>query len=111
MHETYKVYIKVDAKNAIIAINSSAFLADVTGWVCIDDGIGDKYHHAQGHYFERPLIDECWRYNYQYIDGVVTEIAESDKPHIPTPEPEPSMEEYLVDLDFRISKIELGLEV
>ena len=29
---TYKVYVKTDENGIITAVNSSAFLADVTGW-------------------------------------------------------------------------------
>ncbi len=45
-------------------INSSAFLADTAGWTAIDEGYGDKYHHAQGNYFPLPLYgtDGCANY-------------------------------------------------
>ena len=46
--QTYKVYRRiVDGKTEY---NSSAFLTDLTGWKLIDEGIGDKYHHAQNYY-------------------------------------------------------------
>lgn len=54
----YIVYIKPDAQNRIGDVNSSAFLTDVDGWREIDSGFGDKYHHAQGNYFSKPLYDE-----------------------------------------------------
>jgi len=82
----YKVYIKTDKNNNIVTINSSAFLVDTIGWIEIDEGIGDKYHHAQGHYLEKGLFDNFGRYNYKY-NGEVVEIPEDDKPPIPTPEP------------------------
>lgn len=64
MHEPYKVYVKTDDKNRITAVNSSAFLSSIEGWQEIDDGFGDKYHHAQGNYFDKPIMDErgIWRY-------------------------------------------------
>ena len=67
------VYIKTDENNNIIDINSSIFLTDLTGWTEIDSGAGDKYAHAQGNYFNKPLINENGVYNYKYIDGVVIE--------------------------------------
>lgn len=54
-----KVYAKADEDGRVIAINSDAFLTDTTGWVEIDHGTGDKYHHAQGNYLPGQLMD--WR--------------------------------------------------
>lgn len=71
--DTYKVYVKTNADGIIIAVNSSAFLPNVIiaadKWVEIDEGIGDRYHHAQGNYLDKPLIDENGIYNYLLIDG------------------------------------------
>jgi hypothetical protein len=72
MNDTYKVYIKVDENNRIIAINSSAFIpkAELANWVEIDEGKGDKYHHAQGNYFtDKPLYEEHGIPNYKLVDG------------------------------------------
>ena len=68
----YEVYIKVDEKNRITSVNSSAFLTDLTGWIKIDEGFGDKYHHAQGNYFEDGLYEfEHMIPQYKCIDGAV----------------------------------------
>ena len=48
MDEKYIVYVRADEAERIVEINSSAFLADTAGWTAIDEGYGDKYHHAQG---------------------------------------------------------------
>jgi len=64
-----------------------------------------------------PLIDNPPEYNpeMQYIvhDGyeILTDkiIKKYKIENIPEPEPQPSIEEYLLDLDFRISCIELGV--
>ena len=53
----YIVYVKTYSNGYITAVNSSAFLTDTTGWVEIDRGYGDKYHHAQGNYFPQPIMD------------------------------------------------------
>ena len=63
----YKVYVKVNGENDIIAINSDAFMSSVpAGWIQIDEGEGDKYHHAQNNYLEGGLLnandtDYRWR--------------------------------------------------
>ena len=73
MEDLIKVYIKADDNNNIIDINSSIFITDLTDWIEVDSGAGDKYAHAQGHYFNKPLINENGVYNYKYIDGVIIE--------------------------------------
>lgn len=58
MEELIKVYIKINENRYVTAVNSSIFLSDTTNWIQIDEGIGDKYAHAQGNYFDKPLFDE-----------------------------------------------------
>lgn len=95
VQEIYKVYIKTDEKNRIIAINSSAFLDDTLGWIKIDEGIGDKYHHAQGNYFDKSIYTTDGVPRYKLVDGKAVERSdeeiEADKPE-PT-KPQPTVEE------------------
>lgn len=77
--QNYKVYIKINANEEITAVNSSEFLSDTEGWIEIDSGIGDKYHHAQNNYFNNPLTDENGLYNYKFVDGAVIERTNEDK--------------------------------
>ena len=90
--EDYTVYIRIDERNRIIEVNSSAFLSDITGWIEIDRGNGDKYHHAQGNYFEKPIYEEHGIPIYKYEDGEAVERtqAEIDADISAIPEPEPS---------------------
>lgn len=74
----YIVYIKLDDFNRIISINSNAFLSDTTGWVEIDYGFGDKYHHAQGNYFDKPICNELGIYIYKLEDGKAVERTEAE---------------------------------
>jgi len=103
--EVYKVYIKTDENSNVTAINSSAFMPDVSGWIEIDQGTGDRYHHAQGNYLEKGLVDEYGRYNYRYVDEQVVEIPESEKP--PVPAPGPSMMERLEALEVAMLEVVL----
>lgn len=77
--QNYKVYIKINANEEITAVNSSEFLPDTEGWIEIDSGIGDKYHHAQNNYFNKPLTDENGLYNYKFVDEAVIERTNEDK--------------------------------
>ena len=96
----YIVYVKVDESNRITAINSSAFLADVTGWTEIDSGYGDKYHHAQGNYFDKPLCDERGIYRYKLVDGKSVERTqeEMNADYVP-PEAKPTDAERISQLE------------
>lgn len=75
----YKVFIKTNTDNEITAVNSSAFLTNTEGWTEIDSGVGDKYHHAQNNYFDKPLTDENGLCNYKFVDGAVIERTSEDK--------------------------------
>ena len=91
----YIVYVKTNENSYITAVNSSAFLDDLTGWVAIDQGYGDKYHHAQGNYFPEPISTDGGAYRYKLVNNKpvecspeeIVEQEEANKP-IPTPTPE-----------------------
>ena len=57
------------------SVNSEAFLPDPVpaGWIEIDEGEGDKYHHAQSNYFDKPLMTDDGKYQYRIADGAVVE--------------------------------------
>lgn len=96
----YIVYVKVDESNRVTSINSSAFLADVTGWTEIDSGYGDKYHHAQGNYFDKPLCDERGICRYKLVNGRPVERTqeEMDADYVP-PEVKPTDTERILQLE------------
>ncbi len=75
---TFKVYIKTDENSNIIDINSSRFLSDVTGWIEIDEGNGDKYALAQGNYLDGGICTDEGIYRYRWIDGEVYQKTEQD---------------------------------
>lgn len=74
----YDVYVKPDEAGRITAINSSAFLSDTDGWVKIDHGVSDKFHHAQGNYFPLSIIDERGIYRYKLVDGKAVERTQEE---------------------------------
>ena len=74
----YDVYVKPDEAGRITAINSSAFLSDTDGWVKIDHGVSDKFHHAQGNYFPKPIMDERGIYRYKLVDGEAVERTQEE---------------------------------
>jgi hypothetical protein len=90
----FGVLVRIDSKNRVTAINSSGF-ADGDGWIQIDDGYGDKYHHAQHNYLPKPLTDERGVYRYKLVDGLVAQRtqAEMDADFDARPAPESTAQE------------------
>lgn len=109
---TTKVYIRTDDNNNIISINSSIFLNDITNWICIDEGTGDKYTHAQSHYLDKPIITNKGIYRYKYVDNIVTEKTEEEiaEEIEQLPPPEPITNEKVVTLTNTVSNM-LGAEL
>ena len=98
--DKYSVYVKTDENNRITAINSDAFLSSLDGWVKIDEGNGDKFHHAQGNYFDKPLRDERGICRYKLVDGKPVERTqeEMDADYVP-PEVKPTTEQRVDALE------------
>ena len=69
----YIVYIKTDENNRVTDINSSAFISNTLEWIEIDVGEGDRYHHAQGNYLPKSVIDDNGIYRYKFVDGAIYE--------------------------------------
>ena len=98
--DEYIVYIRVDDADRVVAVNSSAFLQDTDGWVQIDSGHGDRYHHAQGNYFDKPLCDERGICRYKLVNGRPVERTqeEMDADYTP-PEVKPTDAERISQLE------------
>lgn len=79
MNEKYQVFIKTDTKNRVIEINSSAFIGETADWLQIDEGDGDKYHHAQGNYLDKPIVDFDGARNYMYENENLREATKAEK--------------------------------
>ena len=74
MEELIKVFVKINENNYVVAVNSSAFLSETTDWIQIDEGVGDKYTHAQGNYFDKPLFEEHGIPQYKHISETSTVV-------------------------------------
>lgn len=101
----YSAFAKLNSGGYITAVNSSAFLADTEGWVEIDRGQGDKYHHAQGNYFPKSIYTDSGVYRYRLTDGkpvecTPEEIAQQEA-ELPPPTPSGSAEIEQLDNAYR----------
>lgn len=105
MEETKsKVYIQTDAQNRIIRCEGGYTTpSDLTGWTCIDEGIGDRYNLCQSHYFDGGLytIDGIPRYKLTDTGPVERSEEEIEADRAAIPAPPPSTEEQMrADIDF-----------
>lgn len=87
-----KVYIKTDAEGRILRCDGGYTTpADLTGWVQIDEGYGDRFSLAQSHYLDGGLYTMQGIPRYKYEGGACVlrseaEIAE-DVAALPKPQP------------------------
>lgn len=104
--EGYKVFVKVDGAGRVLAINSSAFLRSVDGWVEIDQGQGDRYHHAQGHYLPGAIWNDNGVPRYKLEGGQVVErTAEEIEAETVEPEVVPTTEERLAKVEGLLERL------
>lgn len=109
------VYVKVNENDYITAVNSSAFLSDPTGWVEIDRGKGERFYHAQGNYFKKPLTTDGNAYRYKLVDGEAVEctpeeIAEQEEANKPTPAPAGNLEERVTAVESDVAALTTAIE-
>lgn len=115
MDDQYIVYIKTNDLGYITSVNSSAFLTDTVGWTEIDRGEGDKYHHAQGNYLDKPIMTQSGVYQYKMVDGSPVEYTPEEiaQQEADLPQPEPSDTEARIkalEEELAAAKIILGVE-
>lgn len=72
------VFVKTDESGCITEVNSSVFLSSTDGWTKIDEGTGDRYHHAQGNYLPLPIYTEDGFPRYKLVDGKPVERTEEE---------------------------------
>lgn len=74
-----KVYIQTDMQGRILRCEGGYTTPqDLTDWIKIDEGYGDKYNLAQTHYFDKPLITQDGIYQYKLVDTTPIERSEGE---------------------------------
>lgn len=99
----YIVYAKQNSYGYITDVNSSAFLTDTADLLEIDRGYGDKYHHAQGNYFPKPIMTDGGAYRYKMVDGAPVECTEEE---IKEQEAEKQYSSENISLETRVENLE-----
>lgn len=102
--QPYTVYVLTGQEGCIVAVNSSAFLPDPSGWVEIDSGYSDRYHHAQGNYFDQPIMDDRGIWRYKLVDGKPVERTQEEmEADLVVPEDKPSLESRVTTLEEKVN--------
>ena len=109
---TYKVFLKINQDGLVTAVNSDAFLSDTDGWTEVDEGEGDKFHHAQGNYLPEPLMTMQGIYQYKLVEGEIQErTAEEIQADIAKiPPPSPSAEDRIKALEAELATLKPKVE-
>ena len=116
-----QVYIKTNESNRVTRCEGGYSISNIDNieeWINIDEGYGDKYNLCQSHYFNKPLMNMDGTHNYIYdnnevrestLDELAEELAE-----MPVSEPQPDVQadtqEMMIDHEYRITLLELGIE-
>lgn len=99
-----KVYVMADGQGRIIRIEGGYTTpADLTGWVQIDEGTGDKYNLSQSNYFPGGLYTTDGIPRYKLVEGQAVERTEEEiaADRAALPAPPPTAEEQLrADVDY-----------
>lgn len=108
--DMYRVYAKINESGSIVETDSSAFLSDTTDWIQIDEGTGDRYHHAQNNYFPKPKYDERGISRYAYVkDGSPKwrerTQEEMDADYVP-PEPVKTVDELAAENELLRAQVQ-----
>lgn len=112
MDELYKVLVLIDEFGRIIDINSSAFVDDEEGWKVIDQGLGNRFLHAQGYYFPRPFMDERGVYRYKLVNGRVEERTQEEMDaDYAEPEPQADLAVQVAELRESNRQLQEALEL
>lgn len=87
-----RVYVLLDEKECIVRVEGEYSLpSDLTGWVQIDEGYGDRFSLAQSHYLDGGLYTTQGIPRYKYEGGVCVLRSEAelaaDRDALPKPQP------------------------
>lgn len=105
MNNRSKVYVLIDDKLRIIRCDGGYTTpSDLTEWVQIDEGTGDRYNLCQSHYFDGGIYTIDGIPRYKLVDGVPVlrseeEIAADRDSTTEPPEPSGDLEERVAALE------------
>lgn len=111
-----KVYIQVDSDGRILRCEGGYTTpADLTGWLEIDEGDGDRYNLCQSHYFDGGLytMDGIPRYRWDGSKAILRtkEELEADRAALTNPGHAATVEARLTALEAEAEQAKADREV
>ena len=100
-----KVYIQTDTEGRILRCEGGYTTPhDLTGWIEIDEGTGDKYNLCQSHYFDGGLytMDGIPRYRWDGTQAVERTEEELEADRAARPAPPPTTDERITILEEQL---------
>lgn len=93
--ELSNVYVRTDERGCIVRCEGGYTTpSDLSGWVCIDAGTGDRYNLCQSNYFDGGLYTEDGLCRWKLADGKAVARSEeeiaAERAALPTPVVPPS---------------------
>ena len=113
-HPKSAVYVQTDTANRILRCEGGYTTPqDLTGWVKIDEGYGDRYNLCQSHYFDGRLYTLNGVPRYKLTDGVPAlrseeEIAADSVPAETPSDPVADLAETVAALIYQMDVDKLG---
>lgn len=113
-----RVYVLIDNKSRITRIDGGYTISNITdpdNWILIDEGIGDRYNLCQSNYLDGGLYTDDGIYRWKLVDGKpvlrTDEEIQADREARPSPPPdeEDDLAAMLIDHEYRITLMELGV--
>ena len=100
-----KVYIQTDNDGHTLHCDGGYTTpSDLTGWIEIDEGTGDKYNLCQSHYFDGGLytMDGIPRYKWDGSAAVLRTDEELEADRAERPAPPPTTDERITILEEQL---------
>ena len=88
-----KVYIRTDENSRILLCEggySIGNIKNIDDWICIDEGVGDRYNLCQSNYFDKLYTEDgIHRYKWDGEKAILRSDVEieADRAKLPKPEP------------------------
>ena len=89
-----KVYIRTDENSRILLCEggySIGNIKNIDDWICIDEGVGDRYNLCQSNYFDKLYTEDgIPRYKWDGEKAILRSDAEIEADRAKMPKPEPT---------------------
>lgn len=113
-----EVYVRTDGENRIVCVDGGYTknnIKDISQWIKIDEGYGNRYNLCQNNYFPMNIITEGGAYRYKLVDGkpvecTAEEIAAQEEANKPAPSPSGDLESRVSAVESDVASLTAAIE-